>query len=633
MEPPPPSSARAVGTALIAPSSLTIDAADDVYIADQGAGIIYAVTTSSTNGNNIHTVLNISNPPAPNGALSISVDGSGNLFVSENAANSIIQLSYPNPTLNFGSVMVPNTSAVMLQNITNIGNENININSPFSTTDSHFAVNSSSTTCGTSILTGSACTVGFTFTPTANTTYTASSIVNSNSFNTPQPITLTGIGKLMVNLGVTVAPETEVYGQPFAATVNFSGFTTAPTGTITFTHGAQILCTLTGTFSASTTCNAPASGLSVGNYPVAFSYSGDSNYNPATGATTLTVTPAPLSEVVNNATRAYGAANPAFSGTLTGVASGDTILVAFSTTATVTSQPGTYPITATLTPAGSTSLSNYTITNTPGVLTITTATPTYTLPAQTEVYGQPFPEPFTINGAVAGFPSTGTISFSIGKTTLCALTGTFAANNTCSNAPNSGLAVGTYTVSFNYSGDTNYAPYSGSTTLTVTPAALTVTVANATRSYGSPNPVFTSTITGALPGDTFTQTFFTPATINSLVGIYPITDTLSGPAVANYNVTVVPGTLTITKVNLNITANDASRLYGAANPTFTSTITGGLNGDIFTVTYATSATITSPVGNYAIVPTVYSPYIANYNVSDDQRHPPCDTGSAGRHCQ
>ena len=613
---------QAVGTALVAPSSLTIDAADDIYIADQGAGIIYAVTTSSTNGNNIHVIFNISNPPAPNGALSISVDGSGNLFVSENAANSVVELSYPNPTLNFGTVMVPNTSAVMLQSITNIGNENININSPFSTTDPHFAVNSGSTTCGTSILTGSSCTVGFTFTPTASASYNASSIVNSNSFNTPQPITLIGTGKLVVNLSIALVPETEVYGQPFAATVNLSNFTTAPTGTITFTHGTQVLCTLTGTFSATTTCNAAASGLSVGNYPVAFSYSGDGNYNPATGATTLTVTQAPLTEVVNNATRAYGAPNPAFSGTLTGVAPGDTILVAFSTTATPASpvSPPTYPITATLTPAGSTSLSNYSITNTPGILTITAATPTYTLPAQTEVYGQPFPEPFNINGAVAGVPSTGTISFSIGKTTLCTLTGSFASTNTC-NAPNSGLSVGTYTVGFNYSGDANYAPYSGSTTLTVTPAPLTVNVNNVTRPYGTPNPVFSSTIIGAVAGDTFTQTFSTAVTINSGVGTYvnAINDVLSGPAASNYTITVNPGTLTITQatVALNVTANNASRPYGAANPTFTSTITGALNGDTFTVTYSTPATVTSPAipAGYPIIPTISGPALANYNVT------------------
>ena len=508
----------------------------------------------------------------------------------------------------------------MLQNIGNIGNENVNINSPFSTTDSHFAVNTSSTTCGTTILTGSACTVGFTFTPTASASYNASSIVNSNSFNTPQPITLIGTGKLVVNLGITFSRlRLEVPTvSSFSETVNLQQLHHCPhRHHYLYPRQTQILCTLTGTFSATTICNAAASGLSVGNYPVTFNYSGDSNYNAATGATTLTVTQAPLTEVVTQCNpRAYGVANPAFSGTLTGVAAGDTILVAYSTTATVASQPGSYPITATLTPAGSTSLSNYSITNTPGTLTITTATLTYTLPAQTEVYGQPFPETFIINGAIAGVPSTGTISFNInGKTTLCTLTGTFATTNTC-NAPNSGLSVGTYTVTFNYSGDSNYAPYAGTTTLTVTPAPLMVTVANATRPYGVANPAFTSTIVGTVPGDSFTQTFSTPATITSPVGLYPISVTLGGAAAGNYTITVVPGTLTITKatVALNVAVNNVSRLYGAANPAFSSTITGALNGDTFSVTYTTTATITSPVGNYPIVPTVTGP-ISNYNLT------------------
>ncbi len=177
--------------------------------------------------------------------------------------------------------------------------------------------------------------------------------------------------------------------------------------------------------------------------------------------------------------------------------------------------------------------------------------------------------------------------------------------------------VGTYTVTFNYSGDSNYAPYSGSTTLTVTPAPLMVTVANATRPYGAANPVFSSSIVGTVPGDTFTQTFSTQAMVTSPVGSYPISVTLGGAAVWNYTVTVVPGTLTITKatIALNVAVNNVSRTYSAANPAFSSTITGALNGDTFFVTYTTTATITSPVANnYLIVPTVTGP-ISNYNVT------------------
>ena len=333
------------------PVSLAVDAAGDLYIADQSTGIVSVVYASSTSGSNIATIIDTSAPPAPNGPLSIALDGSSNLFISRNATNSVLEITYPNPTLNFGTIMVGDTSAVMLQNVTNVGTDNLNFTSSFSTSDSHFAVNSSATTCGTSILTGYTCAIGFTFTPTGNAHSSASSTLASNSYNTPQSIALVGVGKQMIDPVLSLPLQSEVYGQPFAENVTISNIIDAPTGTITFTTGAQTLCTVSGTLVGSTaSCSAAASGLSVGTYTVVFNYSGDTNYNPATGITTLTVTPAPLSEVVHDAARAFGAANPPFSGTLTGVVPGDTILVAFSTTATATSVAGSYPITATLTP-------------------------------------------------------------------------------------------------------------------------------------------------------------------------------------------------------------------------------------------------------------------------------------------
>ena len=52
--------------------------------------------------------------------------------------------------------------------------------------------------------------------------------------------------------------------------------------------------------------------------------------------------------VANNASRTYGATNPAFNGTITGVQNGDNITATYGTTATTASPVGTYPITPTL---------------------------------------------------------------------------------------------------------------------------------------------------------------------------------------------------------------------------------------------------------------------------------------------
>ncbi len=601
---------QATGTALIAPSSLSVDAAGDLYITDAAANRVYTVYASTTsNGSNIATVFGTGTPgnagdggfanlAQVNNPLSVAVDGSSNLFVVDNGNSSVREITYPSPTIAFGTVTVGQSSPVMQQGISNFGTDNLNLTGPYTTSDPHFTIDFSSTTCGTTIIAGSTCNVGFIFTPTANGPLTATATLVSNSYNSPQPIQLTGTGRLIAPLQFTLPPQTEIYGQPFPETVLVSNGNPAPTGTITFSLGKQILCTLTTTLGPTTTCNAPNSGLPVGTYTVTFSYTGDSNYAPANSTVTLTVTPAPLTVTVNNASRAYGTPNPTFTGTITGVVPGDTILVSYSTVATILSPAGNYPIIATLTPVGSTSLANYVITNNPGTLTITQAALTVTVLNASRQYGQPNPTfSSTTSGALNG--DTFTITYST-PATVTSPVGTYPINATVSG-PSSG----------------NYLITVVPGTLTVTQAPLTVTVGNATRPYGVPNPPFTSTVTGALNGDTFTNTYSTPATITSPVGTYPINDVVGGPAAANYTIHVTPGTLTITTATmvLNVAANNASRAYGAPNPTFTSTITGALNGDTFTITYSTTATVTSPVGTYPIIPTVSGPATGNYTIT------------------
>ena len=69
---------------------------------------------------------------------------------------------------------------------------------------------------------------------------------------------------------------------------------------------------------------------------------------------------------------------------------------------------------------------------------------------------------------------------------------------------------------------------------------------------------------------------------------------------------VVNGVLTIGQATLTYTANPSSRLYGAANPPFTGTVTGVVNGDTLESVTTGEAIFTSlannlsNVGNYAI---------------------------------
>jgi hypothetical protein len=84
---------------------------------------------------------------------------------------------------------------------------------------------------------------------------------------------------------------------------------------------------------------------------------------------------------------------------------------------------------------------------------------------------------------------------------------------------------------------------------------------------------------------------------------------------ADYVVTYVNGTLTVSPLTLTVTAANASRVYGAANPAFSGTYSSATNGDTFLVTGTTSATVTSDVGKYPIVPSLTGTNAASYSLS------------------
>ena len=416
--------------------------------------------------------------------------------------------------------MVGQSSPVMLQSLSNFGTDNLNLTSAFSTSDSHFTIDSNSTTCGTTIIAGSTCTVGVIFTPTANGPVTASITLVSNSYNSPQPLQLTGTGQLVSPLQFTLPAQTEVYGQPFPEIVQVTNGNPAPTGTITFSIGKQVLCTLTTTLGPTTTCNAPNSGLSVGTYTVTFSYTGDSNYCRG--------------EQHRHPDRHPGAAHCHRQQRLPRVRSG---------------QPDLHRHTHRRTPRrhGSGLLLHDCDRHQPcwqlphrrdphcgrrhqsrelrhhqhawNPHASPQAPLTITVIDASRQYGQPNPH-FHRHHRQSGAAERRHFYHYLLHYRHCHLAGRNLSDQrdrlrpVCRELPR----------------------HRNSGTLTVTPAPLTVTVGNATRPYGAANPAFTSTVSGALNGDTFTNTYSTTATVTSPVGNYPINDAVGGPAASNYTI-------------------------------------------------------------------------------------------------
>ena len=144
-------------------------------------------------------------------------------------------------------------------------------------------------------------------------------------------------------------------------------------------------------------------------------------------------------------------------------------------------------------------------------------------------------------------------------------------------------------------------------------AVLTYVANPFSRRYGAANPTFTGTVTGFNSGDTLanstsgTLVFTSTATAASGVGSYAI----NGSGLSSQTYTFVQASsnataLTITAALLSYTASQTSRIYGAANPAFTGTVTGFVDGDTQssaatgTLVFTSPAVTSSDAGSYAI---------------------------------
>lgn len=179
--------------------------------------------------------------------------------------------------------------------------------------------------------------------------------------------------------------------------------------------------------------------------------------------------------------------------------------------------------------------------------------------------------------------------------------------------------AGLYTVkAYDGDGSADYEQY----LFDVTPAVLTIAANNASRTYGAVNPSFNYTPTGFVNGDNSSvlsgsPSLTTPATAADPVGPYPILAARGTLSAVDYTFNFVSGTLTVNQAVLTIAANNASRVYGSANPPFTGTIVGVQNNDPLTATYICSADYTSPAGTYDIEPQLLDPAgrLGNYSVT------------------
>jgi YVTN family beta-propeller protein len=444
---------------------------------------------------------------------------------------------------------------------------------------------------------------------------------------------------------LSVVPATVMYGDPAVLTAVVAP--TGATGAVRFYEGSSNLLG-TASLDGSSTAVLSVSTLDAGVHNITANYNGDANVPASTSNTVqLTVTkrtgpgggPA-LTVVVNDATRTATQANPPFSYSPAGtLVNGDTFATAITGTPVYSTAAGTTPGTFAITVTGLTS-TNYSITFLPGTLTVVetpTATTLLANPTSTQ-YG----DPVTLTATVAPGTATGTAGFFEGAVYL----GQATVSGGVSTLTTTLLNAGTHTITATYNGDGTYASsMSGPVTVTVAKktapdglAALTVTVQDESRMFGTADPQFAYVVSGTLVnGDAF-------ATAVTGVPVYIVADTLSSPAGStypinvnglgsqNYVVAVIPGTLTIVTAptTTSLATSATSTLYGDSI-TLTATVTPG--GGTGTVVFTEGATVLGTgtvlggvatlmtTGLNAGTHTITSTYLGDTNYGDSTSSP------------
>jgi hypothetical protein len=281
----------------------------------------------------------------------------------------------------------------------------------------------------------------------------------------------------------------------------------------------------------------PAAGtvLSAGSeqLSVTFTPNDTANYTSSSKTVSLSVSPATLTIFANSYTRLYGLANPVFQGSITGTQNGDIFTESFSSAASVSSDPGQYPIV----PAASGGrLSDYVQVIQNGTLTVTKAPVVITTALSTPsiAYGLNVTMTANVASTTSGVP-TGTIKFLDNGNAV----GSAVLTNGIATFTTAGLQVGTHVIVPVYSGDTDFiasaasASSSGSNTILITPLDFTLQVISSptvegiygtTRQY----TLHLAPIGGTFPGDVqfttnnngpFLSTYtFSPATVSKTGG-------------------------------------------------------------------------------------------------------------------
>lgn len=310
-----------------------------------------------------------------------------------------------------------------------------------------------------------------------------------------------------------------------------------------FTYTSDPVVTFTGALSR-------VAGEDAGTYAITQGDLAATGYTIIFNSADFTITPKAASVTPDAASKIYGDADPTFTGVLAGFLTADDVTADYTRVDGETVAGSPYTIIAVLSPAGV--LGNYDITYNTADFTITKKAASVTPNAASKIYGDTEP---TLTGALTGFLPADAVTADYARAAGETVAGSpYLISATLSPAG----VLGNYNITYN------------TANFTITIRSITVTADDKSKFVGEVDPPLTYTVTeGSLAfSDTFTGAL---ARISGeLVGTYAITR--GNLALnANYNMTFIEGTLTISEIpTVTVTVDGGqTKVYGQSDPIFT----------------------------------------------------------------
>jgi len=306
-----------VGSGLTNPAGLAVDGIGNLFVSDYGAGNVYELTAAS--GYNVNYRLNPQNAFA--GPMGVAVDGLGNVIVVNTSANSLQKLDFADPpSLSFLAPTtietIDGTDGPLSVTVENVGNAPL-----IFTASGLIAANDFPQTAGSgdppncadsrTVAAGASCNLSIEFEPLQTGSLGETFGLYDNNLNvaSAQLIGVQGISIPAVapppagdatSSTVLAAPSAVAAGQPLTITATVTDTTTpstTPTGSVTFTDAVgSTITSLNGGTAVSlvsgvaTLSNATLIGA--GTHTISAQYSGVSSvFSASSGTGTVAVSP------------------------------------------------------------------------------------------------------------------------------------------------------------------------------------------------------------------------------------------------------------------------------------------------------------------------------------------------------